>query len=483
MNAPILRLSVVFLLLFVALIALTSWNTVINADAYRDNELNKRPLLAEQSIRRGTIRAQDGTLLARSVRADRGGDAGLYERRYSDTAQLFAHAVGYDYPLGIGRAGLERSRNDDLIGERNGLTSILDELRGKRQEGDNLTTNLDPGAQRAAIQGLQGRKGAVVAIEPATGKLRVMASTPGYDPRRMVDSSVVSQLNRDESNAPLVNRATQSGFAPGSTMKVITAAAAIDSGEFTPDSVVDGGSPKEISGVPLKNFGGKDFGPITLTTALTFSVNTVWAQVAERLGRKTLNEYMRRFGFYEDPPIDYPDRQLIPSGLYDNEKGLIEASSGSVDIGRTGIGQERLRVTPLQMASVAATIANDGVRLEPRLTDRVYDRDGRTVQDLKPTEAQRVMKASTARKLNEMMGNVVREGSGTAAALQGIDVAGKTGTAELNLRGLNQPWFIGFAPQSNPRVAVAVTIQNVQGGLGGTVAAPIAKAVMQELLR
>jgi len=481
MNAPILRLFGLILLLFAALAALTSWNTVLNAGAYRDNELNKRPLLAEQGIRRGTIRARDGTLLARSVRAG-GGEAALYERRYSGATELFAHAVGYDFPLGIGRAGLERGRNDDLIGERSELTSIFDELRGKRQQGDNLTTKLDAGAQRVALSGLQGRKGAVVAIEPATGKVRAMASTPGYDPRRLDDAKVVSELNGDQSNAPLVNRATQSGFPPGSTMKVITAAAAIDSGRFTPDSVVDGASPKEISGVALKNFGGKNFGPITLTTALTNSVNTVWAQVAVQLGRKTLNDYMRRFGFYEDPPLDYPDGQLIPSGIY-TRKGLIEASSGSVDIGRIGIGQERLRVTPLQMASVAATVANDGVRLEPRLTDRVVDRDGRTVQDVKPSEARRVMKASTARKLNEMMGNVVREGSGTAAALQGIDVAGKTGTAELNLRGLNQPWFVGFAPQRNPRVAVAVTIQDVQGGQGGTVAAPIAKTVMQELLR
>jgi len=481
MNAPILKLFGLFLALFAALAAITSWNTVLNAGAYRDNALNKRPLLAQQSIRRGTIRAQDGTLLARSVH--RGGKNGLYERRYSDATQLFAHAVGYDLPLGIGRAGLERARNDDLVGERNGLTSIFDELRGRRQEGDNVTTNLDPGAQRVALAGLQGRKGAVVAIEPATGKVRVMASTPGYDPRRLGESSVVSQLNRDKQNAPLVNRATQSGFPPGSTMKVVTATAAIDTGRFTPDSVVDGSSPKDISGVPLKNFGGKDFGPITLTTALTNSVNTVWAQVAEKLGRKTLNDYMRRFGFYEDPPIDYPDRQLIPSGLYDSRKGLIEASARSVDIGRTGIGQERLRVTALQMASVAATIADDGMRMQPQLTDRVVDRDGRTVQDVKPVEAKRVMKASTARKLNVMMGNVVREGSGTAAALAGIDVAGKTGTAELNLRGLNQPWFIGFAPQRNPRVAVAVTIQDVQGGQGGTVAAPIAKTVMQELLR
>ncbi len=480
MNAPILKLFVVFLALFGALAALTSWNTVLNADAYRDNTKNRRSLLAEQRIRRGTIRASDGELLARSVR--QGGKSAFFERRYADAARPFAHAIGHDFPLTIGRAGLERSRNDELIGERNALSSLLDELRGKRQHGDNIRTNLEPAAQRTAITGLAGRRGAVVAIEPATGKVRVMASTPGYDPRELVDEKRVAELNRDERNAPLVNRATQSGFAPGSTMKVITAAAALDSAKFTPNSVVDGSSPKQISGVPLENFGDRDFGPITLTTALTNSVNTVWAQVAERVGRKRLNDYMRRFGFYEDPELDYPDGQMIPSGIY-ARSGLIEASSGSVDIGRVGIGQERLRVTPLQMAIVAATVANDGVLVKPRLTDRVVDRDGRMVQDIGVEKGSRVMKSSTARALNEMMGNVVREGSGTAAALAGIDVAGKTGTAELNLRGLNQPWFIGFAPQRSPRVAVAVTIQNVQGGQGGVVAAPIAKAVMQELLR
>ncbi|MDX6689101.1 MAG: penicillin-binding protein [Solirubrobacteraceae bacterium] len=479
MNAPILKLFVVFMLLFGALAALTSWNTVLNAKAYRDNALNKRPLLAAQRIRRGTIRARDGELLARSVR--KGGKSGFYVRRYTDAARQFAHAVGYDYPNTIGLAGLERSYDDALIGKRNELTSIIDELRGKRQQGDNVTTNLDPAAQRAAIAGLAGRKGAVVAIEPATGKVRVMVSTPGYDPRELADSRRLSQLQGDDANAPLVNRATQSGFPPGSTMKVVTATAALDTGRFTPDSVISGDSPKTISGVPLDNFGGKDFGPITLTTALTNSVNTVWAQVAEKLGRNTLNDYMRRFGFYSDPPLDYPDGQLIPSGVY-AKKGLIEASSKSVDIGRVGIGQERLRVTPMQMAIVAATVANDGVLVKPRLADRVVDPDGRVVKDIGVSRGERVMKSSTARALNEMMGNVVREGSGTAAALQGIDVAGKTGTAELNLQGLNQPWFIGFAPQRAPKVAVAVTIQNVQGGQGGVDAAPIAKAVMQSLL-
>jgi peptidoglycan glycosyltransferase len=478
MNAPILKLFGLVLVLFGALAAMTSWNSVINAKEYRSNKLNARTQIEQQRVRRGVIRARDGTLLARSVR----GSDELYRRRYTPAAQRFAHVIGYDF-LRLARAGLERSRNDALSGQRNELTSVLDELRGKRRVGDNVVTNLDPRAQRVARDALGGRRGAVVALEPATGKVRVMVSTPGYAPNSLDDNGVFRRLSTDARDAPLLNRATQAGYAPGSTFKVVTATAALDSGEFTPDSTVDGSSPIVISGAPLRNFSNEQFGPITLTTALTKSVNTVWAQVAVRLGNERMARYMKRFGMGSDPPLDYPDGQMLPSGVYDAGK-LLSPASRRVDIGRVGIGQERLRVTPLQMATVAATVANGGVRMKPQLTSRIVDADGRTVRRIEPEAAQRVMSASTARQLTAMMSNVVREGTGTAAALEGIEVAGKTGTAELNIaRRINQPWFIGFAPRDHPKIAIAVTLENIVGGQGGIVAAPIAKQVMEELLR
>jgi peptidoglycan glycosyltransferase len=478
MNAPILKLFGLVLVLFAALVGMTSYNSVINAKEYRDNSLNARPQIEEQRVRRGIIRARDNSVLARSVQ----GSDTLYRRRYTPEARLFAHALGYDF-LRIGRAGLERSRNSALAGEQNALTSVVDQLRGKRREGDNVVTNLDPAAQRVAREALGGRKGSVVALEPRTGKVRVMVSTPGYDPNALRSQRVFDNLNRDNANAPLLNRATQAGYVPGSTFKVVTAAAALDSGEFSPDSMVSGKSPIVISGAPLRNFSGEQFGSITLTTALTHSVNTVWAQVAERLGHDRMATYMKRFGFGSDPPLDYPDGQMLASGVYDKGR-LLSPRSRRVDVGRVGIGQERLRVTPLQMATVAATVANGGVRMKPQLTSRIVDVDGRTVERLAPEKAERVMSTSAARQLTEMMSNVVREGTGTAAALQGIEVAGKTGTAELNIeKHINQPWFIGFAPRNDPKIAVAVTLQNVVGGQGGIVAAPIAKRVMEELLR
>ncbi len=482
MNAPILRLFGLFLVLFAALAGMTSYNSVINADAYRENDKNSRPQIEEARIHRGVIRARDGSILARSLLQE----SSLYERRYTDKGRLFAHAVGYDY-LRTGRAGLERERNEQLTGERAELTSIVDQLRGRQRVGDSVITNLDPEGQRVALQALQGRKGSVVAIEPATGKVRVMVSTPGYDPNRLDDKGVFERLSSDDANSPLVNRATQAGYAPGSTFKVVTAAAALDSGEFTPSSMVSGKSPIVVSGAPLQNFSNQQFGMIPLTTALTNSVNTVWAQVAERLGRKRMSEYMTRFGFGSDPPMDYPDGQMRESGIFDADKGdWIEPASGRVDIGRVGIGQERLNVTPLQMATVAATVANAGVRMEPHLTDRIVDLDGRTVERIEPKEAERVIDPESAGQLTQMMSNVVREGTGVGAALEGVEVAGKTGTAELNIeQRINQPWFIGFAPLNAPKIAIAVTLERVQGAQsqGGAVAAPIAKLVLQELLK
>jgi peptidoglycan glycosyltransferase len=472
MNRPVLRLYGLVVVLFGVLVAFTSRWTVFEAEALRENKLNKRELLQEQKIRRGTIRSADGKVLARAVR-QRGDTFG---RRYP-TAELFAHAIGYSFTT-IGRAGLERSRNDELTGRRTELVTALESILGRSNEGDDVRTTLNTRAQRVAFDalGASGHKGALVALDVKTGGVLAMASNPSYDPNGLGDSTTFARLNRDTQNAPLVNRATQNGYPPGSTMKVVTAAAALDSGRYRPDSRVSGANGKEISGVPLNNFGGEDFGSIDLTFALTNSVNTVWAEVGEKLGGRTMQRYMERFGFYAEPPLDYPDEQMSASGV---RKGgdLVEMTDDSVDVGRAAIGQGDLFATPLQMASVAQTIGNGGVRLEPHIMAKSVDPDGRTVEEVEPQEAERAISGATARDLTLMMKQVVREGTGTAAALEGVEVAGKTGTAELNNSGLNQPWFMCFTPE----VAVAVTLERFQGGTGGTTAAPIAKAVLQAL--
>ena len=476
MNRQIVQLFGLFTLLFAVLLFFTSRWTVFEATSLEDNPDNRRPLIEEQKVPRGLILASDGTALARSRGEGRGEDR-IYTRTYP-TGTTFGHPVGFSY-IRNGRRGLEQSRNDDLVGEDDEFESILG-LESRDQEGNDVVTNLDVRGTQAAVAGLAGRKGAVVAMEPRTGKVRVMVSEPEYNPNLI--PSQIGELNRDP-NQPLLNRTTQELYPPGSTFKVVTATAALDSGKITPDTVIDGSSPKEISGVPLENAGGESFGPIPATDALTNSVNTYWAQVGERIGRDTLVEYMRRFGFYDDPQLDYPDSQMIASGIINGDGDYVD---DGFDVGRVAIGQGGLegeiRAGPLQMAEVAAAVGNGGRLMKPQLTDRIVRKDGRVKEKIQPDLQAVVMKPETADQLANMMSRVVEEGTGTAAALAGIRVAGKTGTAEVGAnREFTQPWFICCAPVEDPRMAVAVTVERTSGQ-GGTVAAPIAKSVLEALL-
>jgi peptidoglycan glycosyltransferase len=409
-------------------------------------------------------------VIARSNPRGRGGNR-TFVRTYPQ-GRLFGNPIGYSF-VERGRVGFELSHNDELVGEKTEFLSILDTLRGQTQEGSDVQSSLDPEAQATAIEALGGQKGSVVAIVPSTGEVRVMASIPEYDPNEVASSEGFQALNQDP-DAPLFNRATQAGYQPGSTMKVVTATAALDSGEFEPDSVLNADSPKEISGVPLANAGGQSFGDIDMETALTNSVNTYWAQVGEDLCTDTMYEYMDRFGFNQEPPLDYPSFQLATSGEFADGK-LLDAGSDQIDVGRMAIGQDKLNVTPLQMAMVVAAVANGGELMEPRLWSKVIDTDGRE-DKLDPERMSRVMSEDTAETLTGMMEDVVNEGTGGAAALAEVQVAGKTGTAEITLDGVNQAWFIGFAPAEDPKVAVAVLVAN--GGEGSTVAAPIGGRVL-----
>jgi penicillin-binding protein A len=479
MSAPIMRLFATVVLLFAVLVVWTSKWSVLDAKDLRDNALNKRPLLAQLHVKRGAIKARDGSLLARSVR----GQGGTYRRGYP-AGSLFGHPVGYAVVALNQLAGVERYRNDELSGQGDELGSLADQLQGKRQQGDTVLTTLDPEAQRIATDQLAAvGAGAVVALDPRTGAVLVMASTPGYDPNDLGEPGVFRRLNSEGSGAPLLDRSTQSSYAPGSTFKVITAAAAIDSGTYTPDSVVNGDSPKTISGVPMRNDLDESYGDISLTTAMTNSVNTVFGQIGEALGKRTMGDYMRRFGFYRRPPLDYPPDEMLASGERLGGR-LLPVTSDQVDVGRMAIGQDKLAVTPMQMAMVVAAVANGGKLMAPHLTDRIVDPDGRTVDRVEPRVAGTPISARTAEQVNRMMRTVVESGTGTAVQLPGIEVAGKTGTAEIGAVGANltQPSFVAFAPADAPRIAIAVTVERSEGGFGGTVAAPIARAVLESLL-
>jgi peptidoglycan glycosyltransferase len=480
-NQPIVRLFGLVILMFALLLAFTSRWTIFEASSLRANRLNARATLEQQRIDRGRILAADGTVLARSVRSSGSSRAeSVYERTYP-TGEEFAHAVGYSY-ITIGRTALERFRNGPLNGQStSNLQTILDQLQGKKRQGDDVFTTLDPAAQRVANSALAGHEGAVVALEPRTGAVEVMASSPSYDPNALRSTRTYEKLAQGAGGKALVDRATQFGYAPGSTFKVVTATAAIDTGTYTRESTVSGRDNVPISGVPLQNDEHESFGQITLTEGLAKSVNTVWAQVAEKLGKSTLARYMHRFGFDRKPQLDYPAEEMSSSGEYSRGR-LLSPTSSRVDVGRMGIGQDKLEVTPLQMAEVAAAVANRGRLMVPHLTARIVDRDGRTVQRIAPRVQAVVMKPSTAASVTAMMEAVVNEGTGTPAQIPGVQVAGKTGTAETQIgTSINNVWFIAFAPASNPKVAIAVTLKGVPGQ-GAAFAAPIAREVMERLL-
>jgi peptidoglycan glycosyltransferase len=483
-NTPIRRLFGVLVVMFAALMGATAWWTVVKADDLNTQHTaqNKRDLLRGIKIRRGDILAADGTMIAHSRKdAD-----GVYHRSYPE-GDLFGHPIGYSF-ASVGQAGVEAFYNRELSsGGASTTDSIVQQLVGSQDGGDNLRTTLDAKAQKLAMdllaQASPDQGGAAVVLDPRTGAVKVMASVPGYDANTVKDSKAFTALNKDETRKPLINRALQFGYAPGSTMKVVTLVAALDSGKYKPDSTINGDNDVPISGVPLTNDFGKSWGTIDLTTALTNSVNTAFAQVAEALGPETMRTYMERFGFDHKPQLDYPKGSMSAAGEYRNGQ-LIPATSKYVDVGRMGIGQDKLQVPALQMAQVAAAVANGGKLMKPHIGDRFIDADGRTTRRIDDQVESTVMSSDTAAAVTQMMISVVQSGTGTKAQIPGMSVAGKTGTAETETGAntKNKLWFMGFAPADNPQVAFAVTVNDV-AGFGGDVAAPIAKQLIEELVK
>jgi peptidoglycan glycosyltransferase len=311
-----------------------------------------------------------------------------------------------------------------------------------------------------------------------------MASSPTYDPNLVEsDFNRVTGVRADcKRPDALLNRATAGLYAPGSIFKVVTASAAIDSGRFKPtSSFVDPGY-CEVYGKRVNNYDTTSpFGRLDLATALKYSVNSVFCNIGKELGAKVLVEYSKRFGFYSIPPLETPTNERAASGLYKGTKLFDPKEDTDVDPGRFAFGQERLLVTPLQMAMVAATIANNGVVMKPYVVERIVAPDGSVVVRTKPQELGRAVKPGTAQAVGAMMKEAVEGGTGTAARISGVTVAGKTGTAETGIAGLNTTWFISYAGRNRPEVAIAVVVEE-QNSTGGETAAPVARDVLQALL-
>jgi peptidoglycan glycosyltransferase len=486
-NRQITRMAVVGVVLLAALVVGTTYWQAWAASGLADRQDNSIQRVAEFSVKRGKIYAADGrTLLADNVKRKVGGQT-LYFRKYPQRG-LAAHIVGYSTQV-RSRAGLEASENDFLTGSNTNLSTVLDttfdKLKGTTVKGNDLHLTLRTGAQAIALRALGGKCGAAVAIEPRTGRLLVSVSSPTYDPN-LIEGQYNLATRPKFGCAPLFNRAEAGLYIPGSAFKVVTAAAALDSGRFTVDSTFSDPGYCTEYGKPVYNFadqsGPERFGSVNFTQALQHSINAVFCEVGKALGGRKILEYAKRFGFYSVPPLETPVNERAISGLYNKGKLFYPKNDFQVDPGRLAFGQERLQVTPIQMAMVTATIANGGLLMRPYVVERVVAPDGSTVTRTKPDSLGRAISENTATDLAGMMEQVVRGGTGTAAQIPGIRVAGKTGTAETGANHVNTTWFICFAPIENPKVAVAVVLER-QSATGGTTAAPIAKSIMEALIR
>ncbi|WP_432510136.1 peptidoglycan D,D-transpeptidase FtsI family protein [Kineococcus sp. SYSU DK001] len=485
MNRPLRRLSLVVAFLFFALFASTTWIQFITAGKLNAMPGNSRQLYAEFGRERGAILVQGGAAIAASTPVD---DAYQYQRSYP-AGQLYAPVTGF-YSLRYGTSGIERAENDVLSGSADELfyRNLSSLLTGEKPKGADVTLTLEPKVQQAAWDALDGRKGAVVALDAQTGDVLAMVSSPGYDPNTLASHDGTAQeqawtaLNADEDD-PLINRATSALYPPGSTFKLVTAAAALESGDYTADTLVAG--PQELA-LPqtsntLKNDEGTACGPndqVSLADALRISCNTAFGDLGLKLGADALGEQAAKFGF---------GRSLtIPTAVATSSFPTGEDVAGPL-LAYSGIGQGNDLATPLQVAMISAAIANDGVVMEPNLVAEVREAgdSGSVVERPSPSELGRAVSSENARTLQRMMELVVTSGTGTRAKIDGVTVGGKTGTAQHGAGLPPYAWFTSFADDGDEKVAVAVVIEDggsTESAYGGRLSAPVAKTVMEAAL-
>jgi peptidoglycan glycosyltransferase len=495
MERQIRRLGLGLLVLFLALLVQINYIQVFAADDLENNPANAtRQLKAEYSVARGAILASDGRTVLASSRKSSG--LLLYQRRYPQGPR-YAHVTGF-YSFVFGRSELEQSFNEYLAGDAAELLpqTLTDLVLGRDKRGATIVTTLDPEVQAAAEAAAAAEPGdvAIAVVEPSTGNVLALVAEPTFDPNLLAaqDGASVRQA-WDELNAdpekPLVSRASDELFPPGSTFKLVTASAALENG-FGPESVWP--NPRELD-LPLttetlQNFGGSHCNggsaTITLAEALRQSCNVTFGEIGLELGAEALAEQARRYGFTAEPGED-----LVPfdipwvSGVFPAPETFEQRTPA---VALSAIGQQDVAANPLQMALISSGIANGGVLMRPRLVTEVRDPTGRVIAEFDPEEFSRPLSPENAAALTQMMVAVVASGTGTAAQIPGVAIAGKTGTAQHGEGADPHAWFTAFAPAEAPQVAVAVIV--LDGGslgseaTGGQVAAPIARAVMEAAL-
>ncbi|MBF6306780.1 penicillin-binding protein 2 [Nocardia farcinica] len=481
MNTPLRRVAVAVMVMVVALLANATYVQVFKADDYRNDPRNTRVLLDEYSRQRGQISA-GGTVLASSVETE---DRYKYLRTYPTDPQAYAPVTGY-YTMQNGSGGLERFEDPLLNGSDSQLFGrrLIDLVSGRDPRGGNVLTTLNPVMQQVAYEQLtaKGYTGSVVAIEPSTGKILTMVSTPSYDPNVLAGhdaaetTEALEALNSDP-DKPMLNRAISQTYPPGSTFKVVVTAAALAHGVATPEDQFTAAPNITLPGTAttLENYNGSSCGPgptASLTDAFRLSCNTAFVELGQRVGAAALKDTAAAFGVGPHNGIPMPVAESTVGPIPDNAA-----------LGQSSIGQRDVALTPLDNAVIAATIANGGVRMEPYLVDQ---RQGPDLSELSKTKPVSVGQAVSAQVASQLTGMMIASEANTAGGNRaGYTIASKTGTAEHGTDPRNTPphaWYIAFAPAQNPKIAIAVIVEDggdrALAATGGSVAAPIARAVL-----
>ena len=477
MNAPMRKVVIAALVMFGALLVNANVVQVGEASSLKNNPHNVRVLYAEYSHQRGPIVAGKNAV-ATSVATK---DALKFLRTYG-RGPVYAPITGW-YSLTYGFSGIEQAENSILSGNSDKLfvKRISDYFTGRQPQGGAVVLTVNPKVQQVAYNALAGKRGAVVALDPRTGAILALVSTPSYDPSRLSTHSPATNTQwwntyMHDPAQPMLDRAISQTYPPGSTFKVITTAAALASGKYNPNTVIP--APNKLTfpnGKPLSNFAGETCSPSqreTLRDALRQSCNTAYAKLGIAVGSEAIQRQAQAFGVGQS--------LQIPMTV---AKSNVPLEHDAPFVAQEAIGQHDDAVTPLQMAMVAAGIANHGVVMKPFLVEQERAPDSSVLSQAHPQELGRAVSDSVAAQLTSMMQTVVSSGTGGAAQIPGISVAGKTGTAQHN-GPAPYTWFISFAPAADPQVAVAVVVENTDPhGTGGTVAAPIAKQVMEAAIR
>lgn len=474
MNGPIRKVTVVVMAMFLAMIVNLSYSYVFRTPSLNDDPNNRRVRDAAFGTDRGDILAGN-TVIATSKPSK---DTYKFQRSYP-AGTLYAAVTGY-HSFVYGGAGLERAYTQQLSGTSDSqfLQRLVDLATGTKAKGATIQTTLDPRAQKAASDGLNGRPGAVVALDWSTGSIKALVSTPTFDPNALATHDIAAsqeawkKLQADEGR-PMANRAVREIYPPGSTFKVIVAAAALDSG-LTPTDMVDAPSVLKLPGTTatINNAGSCGGDKITLQQALVTSCNTAFGNLGMTLGADKVRAQAEKFGF---------GTTLLPE--LNGVASRFPANPDKPQTAMSSIGEFEVAATPLQMAMVAGAVANDGVVMDPHLVSQVRAQDLSILEDVRPRALRTAMTPANARALQEMMVAVVDGGTGRRAAIDGVRIGGKTGTAHSDRKRAPYAWFIAWA--DNPKVAVAVFVQDagVDGSdvSGGRYAAPIARSVIESL--